>query len=87
MNWSKLGVISPANALVLGRGEYYLWAVRIVRDGEFQLYYGEEAIIDDDPYYTHYAYYAAGFPFLSIIALFVLGLSGISIVVYRKRKK
>jgi Mg-chelatase subunit ChlD len=86
LNWSKLGVISPANALVLGRGEYYLWAVRIVREGEFQLYFGEEAIIDDDPYYQAYAY-ATGFPFLSIITLFALGLSGISLVVYRKRKK
>lgn len=84
LNWSKLGVISPANALELGRGEYYLWAVRVVRDGEFQLYYGEEAIIDDDPYYQAYV---TGFPFLSIIALFILGLSGLSLVVYRKRKK
>ncbi len=84
VNWSRLGVISPANALELGRGEYYLWAVRVVRDGEFQLYYGEEAIIDDDPYYQAYV---TGFPFLSIIALFVLGLSGLSLVVYRKRKK
>jgi len=84
LNWNKLGVISPANALVLSRGEYYLWAVRVIRDGEFQLYYGEEAIIDDDPYY--YAY-GTGFPFLSIIALFVLGFSGMSLVVHRKRKK
>ncbi len=83
LNWSRLGVISPANALELGRGEYYLWAVRVVRDGEFQLYYGEEAIIDDDPYYQAYV---TGFPFLSIIALFVLGLSGLSLVVYRKKK-
>jgi len=83
LNWNRLGVISPANALELDRGEYYLWAVRVVRDGEFQLYYGEEAIIDDDPYYQAYV---TGFPFLSIIALFVLGLSGLSIVVYRKRK-
>jgi len=83
LNWSKLGVISPANALELGRGEYYLWAVRVIREGEFQLYYGEEAIISDDPYYT----VMYGFPFLSIIALFILGLSGLSLVVYRKRKK
>ena len=82
-NWSRVGVISPANALVLGRGEYYLWAVRVVRDGDFQLYYGEEAIIDDDPYYQAYV---TGFSFLSFIALFVLGLSGLSLVVYRKRK-
>ncbi|NPE09962.1 MAG: VWA domain-containing protein [Asgard group archaeon] len=87
LNWNKLGVISPANATELSRGEYYLWAVRIVRSGEFQLYYGEDAIIDDDPYYDLGWAAATGFPFLSIIALFVLGLSGISLVVYRKRKK
>ncbi len=84
LNWSRIGVISPANATVLSRGEYYLWAVRVIRDGEFQLYYGEEAIIDDDPYYQAYM---TGFPFLSIIALFVLGLSGMSFAVYRKRRK
>ena len=82
INWSKIGEISPAKALELGRGEYYLWAVRVIREGEFQLYYGEEAIINDDPYYT----VVYGFPFFSIIALFILGLTGISLVVYRKRK-
>ncbi len=87
LNWNKLGVISPANATELSRGDYYLWAVRIIRSGEFQLYYGEDAIIDDDPYYDLGWAVASGFPFLSIIALFVLGLGGISLVVYRKRKR
>ena len=81
-NWSKLGMISPASALELGRGEYYLWAVRVIRDGDFQLHYAEEAIINYDPYYTA----VSGFPFFSIIALFILGLTGISLAVYRKRK-
>jgi hypothetical protein len=86
LNWSRIGVISPANATVLSRGEYYLWAVRVIRDGEFQLYFGEDAIIDDDPYYQAWGG-VAGLPFFSIIAIFVLGLCGISLTVYRKRKK
>jgi len=83
-SWSKIGIATAAEAIVLDTGEYYFWVETILRTGRFSLYIGSTPRTTDDPYYNGYQ---AGPSFLTIIAIFSISLVIMTLLSWNRRRK
>lgn len=85
-NWTKVGIATAGEALYLNKnGTYYIWVDRVIRFGEFKLYYDIYPWEDYDPYYGLGWGAATGIPYGTLFTFLVISI--ISLILYLTRKK
>ncbi len=84
--WEKMGEVIPGKPLELATGTYFVWVERIIREGYFGLYYGEDPPLDDDPYYDLGATLSNGLPIFAILPIVLMSLGLLSFIGVKRRK-
>ncbi len=84
--WEKMGKVIPGKPLELATGTYFVWVERIIRDGYFGLYFGEDPPLEDDPYYELGVTKAQGVPMLAILPIILMSLGLLTFIGVKRRK-